>query len=144
MRHPARAVLRVATSVLALSVPFTALADETPPGEPAPQSCTCPELRSLPAPGGNAAASFSLDDLDEIATLNALHVGLTEVPDGASFVWRRSHGRLDGTVRPLFSFRNASGEICRHVVVTLRSGDRERTVEGAACRQPDGRWMLEG
>lgn len=144
MRHPDRAVLRVATSVLALIAPLAAFADETAPGEPAPQSCACPELRRLPAPGGNSTASLSLDDLDEIATLNALHVGLTEVPDGANFVWRRSHGRLDGTVRPLFSFRNADGEVCRHVVVTLRSGEVERTVEGAACRGPDGRWVLEG
>lgn len=144
MRHPDSAVLRFATSILALSLPLAALAGEAAPGQSAHQNCTCPELRRLPAPSGNSAANFSLGDLDEIATLNALHVGLTEVPDGASFVWRRSHGRLDGIVRPLFSFKNANGDVCRHVVVTLRSGDRERTVEGAACRQRDGRWVLEG
>src|SRR5690606_13145470 len=136
--------LRVATSVLVLTVPFAALAGDTAPTKSARQNCTCPEQQRLPAPGSNAAATFSLDDLDEVATLNALHVGLTEVPDGADFVWRRSHGRLDGIVRPLFSFKNSDGEVCRHVVVTLRSADHERTVEGAACRGPDGRWVLEG
>lgn len=147
MRHPDRAALRIAVGALALVAPFSALAGDAEPGEQdhSSRTCTCPEPRRLPAPGaGYPAANLSLDGLDEIATLNALHVGLTEVPDGANFVWRRSHGRLSGIVRPLFSFRNASGEICRHVVVTLRAGDHIRTVEGAACRRPDGRWVLEG
>lgn len=147
MRHPDRAALRIATGALALVVPIAALAGEAVPGERDRNNgaCTCPELRKLPNPAANnPAASFSLNDLDEIAALNALHVGLTEVPDGANFVWRRSHGRLSGIVRPLFSFKNANGDVCRHIVVTLRSGDHERTVEGAACRRSDGRWVLEG
>lgn len=144
MRHPDRAALRVSACALAFMLPFTALADEATPGDPGrdDSTCSCPQLRKLPVPG--AGAGLALNDLDEAATLHALHVGLTEVPDGANFVWRRSHGRLSGVVRPLFSFKNATGEVCRHVVVTLRSGDRTRTVEGAACRQPDGRWVLEG
>ncbi len=137
MRNRYSAASRVAICVSALSMPALAFA-----GDPA---CSCPELRKLPAPSTSApAASFTLSELDEIATLNALHVGLTEVPDGANFVWQRSHGRLSGTVRPLFSFKNAKGDVCRHIVVTLKAGDHARTVEGAACRQPNGRWVLEG
>lgn len=147
MRHLGRAALRFVTGALALAMPFAALADDARSGKPdrSSNTCTCPELRKLPNPSAdNPAANFSLNDLDEIATLNALHVGLTEVPDGASFVWRRSHGRLSGTVRPLFSFKNANGDVCRHLVVTLRAGHRSRTVEGSACRRPNGRWVLEG
>lgn len=147
MRHPDCVALRIATGALALVAPLAALAGEAVPSElnRSNGACSCPELRKLPNPAkNNPAARFALSDLDEIATLNALHVGLTEVPDGANFVWQRSHGRLSGIVKPLFSFKNAKGEVCRHIVVTLRSGDRERTVEGAACRRPDGRWVLEG
>lgn len=147
MRHPDRAVLRIATGALALVAPFAALAGEAVPNgsNSSTGTCTCPELRKLPSPViNNPAAKFALSDLDEIATLNALHVGLTEVPDGANFVWQRAHGRLSGIIKPLFSFKNAKGEVCRHIVVTLRSGDREKTVEGAACRRLDGRWVLEG
>ncbi len=146
MRNPDRAVIRVAACALAFALPIAASADDVRSGaSDGGSACSCPELRKLPAPSAsNPAVTFTLDELDEIATLNALHVGLTEVPDGANFVWKRSHGRLSGVVRPLFSFKNAKGEVCRHVVVTLRAGDHTRTVEGAACREPNGRWVLEG
>lgn len=146
MRKRDGAFSRVAACALALALPIAASADDIRSGASNRGSaCSCPELRRLPPPNvSNPAATFTLNELDEIATLNALHIGLTEVPDGANFVWRRSHGRLSGTVRPLFSFKNAKGEVCRHVVVTLRAGDRTRTVEGAACREPNGRWVLEG
>ena len=55
---------------------------------------------------------------DKIAALMALHVGLNGVPDGSSYVWR-SQGRLGGVIRPLSSFKDTSGNVCRHVVVAL-------------------------
>ncbi len=125
MRHPDRAVAGVTLAALALvvvsAVPADAIASEARPGAPA-----------------------WLDAADETAALHAVHIGLTEIPDGATFVWRRAHGRLSGAVRPVSSFKSADGGVCRHLVLTLRSGTYERTVEGIACRQPDGRWALEG
>jgi hypothetical protein len=85
-----------------------------------------------------------LGSLDEIAALQAVHVGLTDAADGATFVWVRPHGRLGGTVRPTASFKDAEGRVCRHLVVTLKSGTYVRAAEGIACRQPDGSWALEG
>ena len=147
MRNPDGAGFRAATGLIAILLPITAAAADAGSGKAGQNSptCSCPDLRTRPAPNaGNPLANFSLNDIDEIATLNALQIGLTEVPDGGNFVWRRPHGRLSGSVRPVFSFKKSNGEICRHVVVTLRSGPMIRTVEGAACRSPDGRWVLEG
>ncbi|MCL4764683.1 MAG: hypothetical protein KJZ80_00435 [Hyphomicrobiaceae bacterium] len=140
MRHPHRATISatlVATlAALALNVSLA------PPG-----SATAAEPEKQPEPragSGAAMARLALDASDETAALQAVHIGLTQVPDGATFVWRRAHGRLSGAVRPVSSFKNAEGDVCRHLVLTLRSGAYTRTVEGAACRSPDGRWTLEG
>ncbi len=103
-----------------------------------------PSLEGLKRPDQQRPVELALDASDEAVALHAVHIGLSEMPDGASFVWRRAHGRLSGVVQPKFSFKNAAGDICRQVTLTLKSGSYSRTVEGAACRQPDGAWSLEG
>jgi len=80
---------------------------------------------------------------DKIATLMALHVGLSGAADGDSYVWR-SKGRLGGVVRPLSSFKDTSGNVCRHVVVALSAPGLSRQIEGIACRHADGGWHLDG
>jgi len=115
--------------------------------EPAAPTCSCRESRNPPMNPGSAeeaAAKLALDARDETAALHAVLIGLTEIPDGASFVWRRAHGRLSGVVQPMFSFKNADGAVCRQLRLTLKSGAYTRTIEGAACRDPDGRWALAG
>ena len=89
------------------------------------------------------AAKAALDAADAQAALKAIHLGLTEVGDGSTFVWHRAHGRLRGMVRPTSSFRDADGRVCRHLVVTLASGVYARTTEGVACRLDDRSWTLE-
>lgn len=144
MRHPDR-VLRAFSSALVfaslLALGSGAVADSSPGGAGAhPANSITPQ----PPAGGDAALPLALDANDETATLQAVHIGLTEMPDGANFVWKRAHGRLSGVVKPLFSFKDANGNVCRHVMVTLKSGAFVRTAEGIACREPDGRWALEG
>lgn len=85
-----------------------------------------------------------LDDTDRIAALESIQFALTEVGDGASYIWHRNNGRLSGLVKPTSSFRAGSGEVCRHVMVMLTSGTRSRQTEGVACRLPSGQWRLEG
>lgn len=110
-----------------------------------PCSCSRPQEapRIFPRPK-LADHSQDLDDGDEIATLNAIHVALNEVGDGSSYVWHRDHGRLSAVIHPTGSFRDASGRVCRHIVLILTTGLRTGRVEGAACRLPGGRWQLEG
>lgn len=86
----------------------------------------------------------TLTAADEVAALQALQWALTEVGDGAAFVWHRQHGRLSGLVQPTSSFKDADDRVCRHIVITLTSGGYSRKSEGVACRQADGVWSLEG
>ena len=81
---------------------------------------------------------------DKRATLEAIRYALTEVADGATYVWRRQAGPLRGIVRPTASFRDEDGRICRHIVLGVAIGIIRRKIEGIACRGPDGRWALSG
>jgi surface antigen len=85
-----------------------------------------------------------LDENDEIAALESVQFALTEVADGSSYVWHRSNGRLSGIIKPLTSFKDAQGGICRHVLVVLNSTDLTKKTEAVACRLPSGVWQLDG
>ena len=96
-------------------------------------------------PQGRAPEQKSpLDETDEIAAFEALHLGLSEVADGATYVWHRANGRLSGAVQPTQSFKATNGQICRHIVVSLSSGTMHRRTEGIACRAINGVWNLNG
>jgi hypothetical protein len=85
-----------------------------------------------------------LDANDEIAALERIQYALSEVGDGATYVWRRWHGQLSGIVQPTSSFKDTDGNVCRHIVVMLTTGTRSKKQEGIACRLPSGRWQLDG
>jgi surface antigen len=164
----AAAVLLGADPGLAQAQSDSVGAVELPPagrgnGAPATQggtSCTCPGNSQPPATGSTptdqlprerlwprpslAELKETLDDSDAIATLEAVQMALTEVGDGATYVWRRRHGRLSGVIQPTSSFKDANGLICRHIVMALTSGSYSRKTEGIACRQRSGVWILEG
>lgn len=85
----------------------------------------------------------SLNEGDEIAALESVQLGLTEIADGSSYIWHRNHGRLSGIVRPVSSFKAANGSVCRYAVVVLSSLDVTKRTEIVACRLPSGVWQLE-
>lgn len=116
-------------------------ADSHPSAEP---HCTCPEAARPVRPKFADLVPNRLNERDELAALESIQVALTRMDDGTAFVWKHANGRLSGIVRPTSSFRNASGAICRHVVVLLTTGFKTRTAEGVACRSANRRWVLEG
>jgi surface antigen len=105
------------------------------------QGYPTPPARVMTAP---AAAPLELDIKDEIAALERIQFALSEVGDGTTYVWRRWHGRLAGVIHPTSSFKDASGKVCRHLLVLLTTGMRTSKMEGVACRLPSGRWQLDG
>jgi surface antigen len=123
-------------------------------------TCSCPGNTTPPASNSTpldpqqrqklwpkpslADIKSQLDDTDAIAALEAVQITLTEVGDGATYVWHRWNGRLSGTVQPTTSFKDSSGQVCRHLVMALTSGNYSRKAEGIACRQRNGVWILEG
>ena len=78
-----------------------------------------------------------------LAALESVQLALTEVADGSSYVWHRSHGRLSGLVKPLSSFKDTRGAVCRHAVVVLSGVEATKRTEIVACRLPTGIWQLE-
>ncbi len=109
-------------------------------------ACTCPsENRVSPWPRPKyAEMRQDLDEGDEIAALESLQLALSEVGDGATYVWHRGNGRLSGVVQPTASFKDGSGKVCRHVQLMLTSGAVSKKTEGIACRLEGGLWQLEG
>ncbi len=84
------------------------------------------------------------DSGDRIAALETVQYALSEVGDGSSYVWHRGHGKLSGIIRPTASFKDATGKVCRHVMVMLTSGKRTKKTEAIACRLKSGIWQLDG
>jgi hypothetical protein len=99
-----------------------------------------PKFAELPP----LAQKTVLDETDEIAALESVQFALTEVGDGASYIWHRNNGRLSGMVQPVTSFKDDHGQVCRHVVVILTTGAVSKKAEGVACRLSSGQWKLEG
>jgi hypothetical protein len=121
-------------------------ADEKTPGpasNPCPGPTKEPRENLWPRPK-YAEVRPSLHASDEVATLEALQLALTEVGDGSSYVWHRYNGQLSGVVQPTISFKDMNGRICRHIVLLLASGAYSKRTEGIACRRDSGTWQLEG
>jgi hypothetical protein len=106
--------------------------------------CTCPESSGKATKPKFAEFGDALDDGDEAAALESVHIALTRVGDGAAYVWHRDNGRLSGIVQPTSSYRNGQGRICRHLIVMLTTGHKTKKTEGVACRADNGIWRLEG
>jgi hypothetical protein len=85
----------------------------------------------------------ALTEIDEIAALENVQLALTEIADGSSFIWHRNHGRLSGIIKPISSFKDTTGAVCRHAVVVLSGHEVTKRTEIVACRLPTGIWQLE-
>jgi hypothetical protein len=135
-------------SALVLAPGFVHATDPAPDTAQGPSTCPCPatpeDTRPSLRPRYADAAPPRLDISDEAATLEAVHVALSELGDGASYVWQRRGSKLSGIISPTTSFKDAQGRVCRHLVVTLTAGERTARTEGIACRMADKSWRLEG
>ena len=137
---------------IAVMIPDFARASElAPTANTAPCSCSDNQRSAPNNPGARpkvaelkASPVLQLDENDEIAALDAIRHALVEVADGSAYVWHRYHGRLSGVIQPTASFKDAAGNVCRHIITMLSSGPSSRKVEGIACRLPDGNWQLDG
>jgi hypothetical protein len=133
----------VLVTAIYFSADFAAAA-ELQSTAPAP-SCSCPNNGAQkPTKPKFADLKLPLDENDEIAALESVQFALTEVADGSSYIWHRSNGRLSGVVKPLASFKDPQGSVCRHVLVVLNSSDLTKKTETVACRLATGVWELDG
>ena len=147
MFHRARA-LPLATLVFT-AIAFGSLSPfaRAEPASEIPEQTGMMATATPPAPEQNPSRSLAelrskLDRTDQMVALRALHLALSQVPDGGTFVWRKKSRSLKGMIRPSKAFRNADGKICRHIIYALVLGRYTKQIEGIACRQEDGRWQL--
>mgnify|MGYP001030302460 FL=1 len=80
---------------------------------------------------------------DRVAALESIQYALSELGDGASYVWHRGHGKLSGVIQPTQSFLDTNGRVCRHVVVLLSAGPKSKKTEAVACRLENGVWRFD-
>ena len=121
-----------------------AVAEDAKPAAPLP-GCSCPNSASQkPVKPKLAELTMPLDESDEVAALESVQFALSEVADGSSYVWHRNNGRLSGIVKPLASFKDVHGSVCRHVVVVFNATDLTKKTEAVACRLTTGVWELDG
>lgn len=149
LRHVSLAACATVASLLAQLTLLSSgqiAADEAKPAQPGP--CICPTPQQAPSSAARPRyadlSREALDEGDEIAALDAIRVALSEVSDGATYVWHRGNGRLSGMIRPTTSFKDTTGRVCRHIVLILSTGSRTGQMEGIACRLDGGRWQLDG
>ena len=91
-----------------------------------------------------AKLKSQLSAADHRAALEALQYALTELGDGATFVWHRKAGLISGMVRPTASFVDARGSVCRHLVFKLSVANFSKQIEGDACRSKARQWLIAG
>jgi len=106
-------------------------------------AAACPKSSALDDKPKLMDVKVALNQDDEYAALESVQFALTEVADGSSYVWHRAHGRLSGVVKPISSFKDTRGSVCRHAVVSLSGLDATKQTEIVACRLPTGIWQLE-
>jgi hypothetical protein len=141
----AAAVAAIPLWVVLVASPVQAPAQPLKNTTPSACHCALPDVApAVPTRPTFTRSGVALDENDEIATLEAIRVALTQVGDGSAYVWYRENSELHGIVRPTASFKDATGRVCRHIMLALSAGERMGTIEGIACRQDDGRWALEG
>lgn len=95
------------------------------------------------ADGLSTALPVKLDLDDRVAALQAIQFTLDEVGDGSTYLWHRKSGDLHGFVKPVESYLDDQGRVCRRLKLALTVGEFSREVEGTACRAEDRRWLLE-
>lgn len=116
-------------------------------GSQASPPCNCADQsgRTSPAVSPDAPTDIrgSLDHYDQLAVIQAMHLALTEIGDGASYVWHRSHGRLSGIVQINGTYKSG-GNLCRRMTVMLTAGTETRRISTTACRLADRSWQIVG
>ncbi|WP_245593369.1 RT0821/Lpp0805 family surface protein [Azospirillum halopraeferens] len=64
------------------------------------------------------------------------------VAQNSTVSWNNPQSGYGGTVQPLDTYRNASGQLCREYTHTINVEGRTEAARGTACQQTDGTWRL--
>jgi len=87
--------------------------------------------------GGAIGENMDASDRDHVSE------SLETVRTGVPSRWRNPDTGNDFTVVPTRTIETASGP-CREYTIDATIDGRAETVNGTACRQPDGSWRVQG
>ncbi len=90
---------------------------------------------------GGAAGSM-LDDQDRRTAAATTQRALETAPSGQATTWTNPDTGHTGTVTPVRTFQEASGQYCREFEQTVTIEGKRQSGYGTACRQPDGSWKI--
>ena len=141
-------VLPIRTAIADQPAPVAQPATATEPSPEDPMSWSANVAPPADAPANGladlATLKSQLSAADHHAALEAMQYALTELGDGATFVWHRKAGLISGMVRPTASFVDARGAVCRHLVFKLSVANYSKQIEGDACRSKSKQWQVAG
>ena len=102
----------------------------------------------LKAQKKTVSPSFSLKQKHSLYqkkfALRAIEIALTRVADGGAYRWRYKRSRLEGKVKPTTTYKNAAGQLCRHIHYSLKNGSYQKKSQALACRNTVGNWVIKG
>ena len=81
----------------------------------------------------------SMDDTDRLKAAHTLETVRTGVPSA----WRNPDTGNQYTVVPTRTYESTAGP-CREYTIDAMVGGKREKIYGTACRQPDGRWQVQG
>ncbi|MDF1793730.1 MAG: glycine zipper 2TM domain-containing protein [Thalassobaculaceae bacterium] len=84
------------------------------------------EIASSIAPADAACAQYALES----------------ARNGQTVAWNASGGHQDFQITPQRTFNATGADYCREYTSQAIVGGRTTTMDGTACRQPDGQWKI--
>lgn len=94
--------------------------------------------------GGALGSSVgqSLDRADVNYYNQTSQRALEEGRSGQAVAWKNPDSGNSGTITPVTTYQNSSGQYCREYQQTVKVGGKTESAYGRACRQPDGSWKI--
>jgi surface antigen len=90
---------------------------------------------------GGAVGTY-LDQRDKELQQQATMKALETTPSGSSIPWRNPNTGHSGSVTPVKTYQEPSGQYCREYQQVITVGGEKQTAYGTACRMPDGSWKI--
>jgi surface antigen len=90
---------------------------------------------------GGATGSY-LDDQDKRTASLTTQQALNNKPSGTTTTWKNPDSGNSGSITPVRTYQDSSGQYCREYQQTVTIGGQPQKSYGTACRQPDGTWKI--
>ncbi len=84
----------------------------------------------------------NMDENDKRMLALTSQKALETAPSGSAVEWNNPDSGNYGSVQPVRTFKDQSGQYCREYSQTVVVAGKQQKAYGMACRQPDGQWKI--